>query len=88
MKKLIVIGLVISSLAMAMFADAASKHARKDTLSQAFSDKNQSDTQNDVGFSLSMKHVDPGKPVIPGSIRAVQIFPINTVTGGLTYTFS
>lgn len=88
MKKLIVIGLVISGLTMAIPAAAASKHARGDALSHAFSDKNQADTQNDVGFSLSMKHVDPNKPVMPGSIRGAQIFPINTVTGGFTYTFS
>ncbi len=88
MKKLIVICLVISGIATAIPAGAQTRKHGEDSLSQAFSSKNQDDAQDDVGFSLSMRHVEKGKYLAPGSIKALQIFPVNTVTGGLTYNFS
>ena len=92
MKKLIVICLIISGIATAIPASAKQQHrvSAKDekALSKAFADNNQDDASNRTGFSLGLRHVEKGKYIAPGSIGAIQIFPINTVTGGFTYAFS
>lgn len=88
MKKLIVICLVISGIATAIPASAQTRKHGEDSLHQAFSSKNQDDASNGVGFSLGLRHVEKGKYIAPGSIKALQIFPVNTVTGGFTYNFS
>lgn len=92
MKKLIVIGLIISGIATAIPASARQQYhaGAKDekALSKAFADNNQDDASSGAGFSLGLRHVEKGKYIAPGSISAIQIFPINTVTGGFTYDFS
>jgi hypothetical protein len=92
MKKLIVICLIISGIATAIPASAKQQQraSSKDdqAMSKAFADNNQDDANNGAGFSLALRHVEKGKYIAPGSIKAFQIFPVNTVTGGFTYNFS
>lgn len=71
---------------VAVSALGAGHQQSKGALAKAFA-KSEFDEQG-IGFGLSLKHVEAGKYIPPGSIKALQIFPINTVTGGFTYSFS
>lgn len=89
MKKLVLFTLILMSVAAVTASGAQQKPGHKSSkkaLAKAFAEP-ESDQQG-VGFGLSLKHVEAGKFTAPGSIKVLQIFPINTVTGGFTYDFS
>ena len=85
MKNLMLSVLILVSF-VSVSALGANHQQGKNAVKKAFA-KSESDDQG-IGFGLTLKHVDAGKFVPPGSIKALQIFPINTVTSGFTYDFS
>lgn len=92
MKQILLACLIFSC---ASIAPAAVKHQQSDVMRvhakkpvpNDFADHDADDAQA-VEFGMSVKHDDGTKPIATGSVRALQIFPINSVTGGLTYNFS
>ncbi len=92
MKQILLACLIFSCAAVAPAAvnyqqnGVAKSHAKRSATND-FTDHNDADDHG-LGFGLNMKHDDSTRPIATGSVKALQIFPINSVTGGLTYNFS
>lgn len=88
MKKLVIACLIITGLIAAVPAKAkarANAQASK-KLAAAFRDVEVKD--DGLRMVFTVRHDERGRYTPPGVIRPLQIFPINSVAGGLTYDFS
>jgi hypothetical protein len=66
--------------------NSSNKHLKKPAAALFSEDKN--DVYQGLGMNLSLRHLDPKQVGRIGSVRSIQIFPVNMVTTGFTYNFS
>ena len=88
MKKLVLTSLMLISFIAAAPVGARQKPASKNALSKAFKEENSDADNQGANFALSVAHDGTAQYTSSGSIKTLQIFPLNTATGIFTYDFS
>lgn len=89
MKKLVLTSLILASLVAAAPVGARQKSSSKTALAKAFKEETtDADDQQGLGFGLTVKHDGAAKYTSSGSIKTIQIFPLNAAAGVFTYDFS
>ena len=87
-KTVLVACIIFSGLLAATHAASLNKQQRNGSKQSKLFAPDKDESNQGLGFNMTLKHVDKYKPEIAGSVKAIQIFPINTVTGNFTYNFS
>lgn len=88
MMKLVLTSLMLASLVAAAPVGARQKPASKTALAKAFKEENTEADEQGLGFGLTLKHDGVAKYTSSGSIKTIQIFPLNAAAGVFTYDFS